>query len=364
MNNNELKQKVYLAMSGGVDSSVAAYLLQQQGFDVTGVYMKNWSEESFVGDFKPHCPWKRDVKDVRAVCKLLGIPMKVYNFEKEYNTQVIDYFFAGEKKGLTPNPDIVCNRKVKFGLFLNRSLKDGAELIATGHYAKIRRKYNVSRIRYELHGAKDRKKDQTYFLCQLTQSQLSKTIFPLGKLTKLEVREIAKKLNLPTAEKQESMGICFVGEVDFVKFLKSRIKETPGSIVTPEGKIVGEHIGLPFYTIGQRKGIGFAGGVPYYVVEKNQKKNELVVAPGEHNPLLYEKIVEIKQISWQSGSSLRLPIAMKAQIRYRQVPQPATLRKVRGKLIVEFKSKQRAVTPGQFCAFYKNSVLLGCGVIV
>lgn len=350
-------------MSGGVDSSVAAFLLLQKGHEVTGVYMKNWSEESFVGDFKPHCPWKRDVADVRKVCKILGIPMKVYNFEKEYNKYVIDYFFEGERKGLTPNPDVVCNRKVKFGLFLEKALKDGADYIATGHYARIKQRYELRDKNYELRAAVDKSKDQTYFLCQLTQKQLAKTLFPLGDITKPEVRQIAKRLKLPTAEKQESMGICFVGEVDFVKFLKSRIKENPGDIVTPEGKAVGKHMGLPFYTIGQRRGIGYAGGVPYYVVGKNMKKNQLMVAPGEHNPLLYSKNVSLRNVTWQNGKAPKLPMEVKAMIRYRQKPQKATIKKTTKGFVVEFSKSQRAVTSGQFTVFYSDKVLLGCGVI-
>src|SRR3989344_5398685 len=364
--------KVYMAMSGGVDSSVGAYLLQKQGYDVTGVYMKNWSEESFGGKFAKYCPWRKDLADVKNVCRILNIPVKVYNFEKEYNRKVINYFFEGEKKGLTPNPDVVCNREIKFGLFLNKALREGADMIATGHYTRRSREFkikinhkNYKKIEiYKLYPAKDKNKDQSYFLCTLTQKQLAKSIFPLGDYIKPEIRKIAKQLKLPNADKPESMGICFVGEVKLEEFLKARIKEKHGDIISTEGEVIGKHKGLPFYTIGQRRGIEIGGGMPYYVVGKDLKRNQLIVAKGSHLPQLYSKSLLIKNMHWISGKAPRLPLSCQAIIRYRQDLQRAKISRSAGNLKVSFSSKQRAVTPGQFCALYEKGVLLGGGEII
>ena len=350
-------------MSGGVDSSVAAYLLQKQGYDVTGVYMKNWSEESLGGKFSKYCPWRRDLADVRKVGRILKIPVKVYNFEKEYNKKVIDYFFQGELKGETPNPDVICNREIKFGLFLKKALTDGADLIATGHYARLRQTKTPKGLIYQIVKAKDENKDQSYFLCLLSQKQLRYSLFPLGEYTKPEVRNIAKRLRFPNADKEESMGICFVGEVKLEEFLKARIKERPGNIVTVEGKVVGRHKGLPFYTIGQRRGIEVGGGVPYYVVAKDMKKNLLIVAAGSRSPELFSKKILLRSINWIAGFPPKLPLRCWARIRYRQQLQKAIVKKTKMGLLVEFASPQRAVTPGQFCALYKRGVLLGGGEI-
>ena len=351
-------RKVFVAMSGGVDSSVAALLLKSQGYDVTGVYMKNWSEESFGGQFAAFCPWREDLKDVRAVCKKLGIPLKVYNFEKEYGKKVIDYFFCGEKAGKTPNPDVICNREIKFGLFLRRAIADGADFVATGHYAK---KISIPEG-FALKIAKDKNKDQTYFLCLLNQRQLARALFPLGGYTKPEVRELARKAGLPTAEKPESMGICFVGEIKMDDFLRARIRQHPGDIVSVEGKILGRHKGLPFYTIGQRKGLRIPGLKPWFVVDKKIKTNRLVVAAGSKNHSLFKKTVGLEKWHWLAAKTEKTRFRCLARIRHRQPLQAAVFYPGRYPKIA-FIRPQRAVTPGQFCTIYRNGVLLGGGAI-
>lgn len=377
------KPRVFVAMSGGVDSSVTAALLKQKGYDVVGVYMKNWSGKIFPKKFSKNCPWKKDLRDVKKVCIKIGIPFKVYDFEKEYVKRVIDYFFDEEIKGKTPNPDIMCNREIKFGLFLKKAHKGGADYVATGHYVKKSksstdshsknftrpnpavaglRRARKSKIRFKLSMAKDKTKDQSYFLCLLTQKQIEKSLFPLGNYIKIEVRKIAKKLKLPTAERPESMGICFVGEVNIKDFLKTRIKEKPGDIITTEGEIVGRHQGLPFYTIGQRKGIELSGG-PYYVAEKDLKNNRLIVTNNPYHKALFKKEIKVKNINWIEGVPPKFPFSCSSRIRYQQSLQRAVVRKEKGKVIVKFQESQRAVTSGQFCVFYKRNEMLGGGVI-
>ncbi|MFA6428016.1 MAG: tRNA 2-thiouridine(34) synthase MnmA [Candidatus Buchananbacteria bacterium] len=364
------KTLVYVGISGGVDSAVAAALLLQQGYQVVGVFMKNWSTESFGGTFSGACPWEKDLAEARQVCQKLKIPLKVYNFEQEYDKQVLRYFFKEEQAGRTPNPDIMCNREIKFGLFLNQAVSEGADFIATGHYVKKKVescKSKIARkklIRYQLVIPKDQHKDQSYFLCLLKQPQLAKALFPLGDLTKPEVRQLAKKFGLANANRPDSMGICFVGEVKIIDFIKARIKETPGQIITTNGKIIGVHQGLPFYTIGQRQGLNLGGGGPYYVVAKNKRKNQLVVAVGDQDPALYTKKIKITKVSWQQGVPPKFPLVCQVRLRHQQPLQQARIIKQHSKLVVLFTKPQRAATPGQFCVIYKNKKLLGGGVIV
>jgi len=365
-NTKKSKPIVFVAMSGGVDSSVAAALLKKQGYEVVGVYMKNFSGRFFPKRFSMFCPWKKDLRDVKRVCLKIGIPFRVYDFEKEYEERVINYFFEEEIKGKTPNPDILCNREIKFGLFLKKALSEGADFIATGHYVRKKavKDKETKKIVYKLLMAKDRTKDQSYFLCLLKQHQIKKVIFPLGNYTKKQVRQIAKKMNLPTAERPESMGICFVGEVDINDFLKTRIKETPGDIVTVDGKVIGKHKGLAFYTIGQRRGIGVSGKVPYYVVAKDIKHNRLIVAEGAENKALFKKEIKLKKVNWIKGIPPKFPFSCQARIRHQQPLQKAVVKKENNRICVEFSTPQKGVAPGQFCVFYKREEMLGGGIIV
>ncbi|MFA6524701.1 MAG: tRNA 2-thiouridine(34) synthase MnmA [Patescibacteria group bacterium] len=363
------KLKVFVGMSGGVDSSVAAYLLKKRGYDVVGVFMKNWTEtmpsdEKALKNKFDLCPWVTDQEDMRKVCVKLKIPFYTFDFEKEYKEKVIDYFYKSYKKGITPNPDIMCNKEIKFKLFLDKCLSLGADFIATGHYAQILEVRNSrSKTTYQLLKGKDVNKDQSYFLCTLNQHQLSKTLFPIGAYTKTTVRSIAKKIGLPTHDKKDSQGICFIGEVDLKEFLKIRLKETPGKIRTTDGEIIGNHIGLPFYTIGQRKGINIGGGIPYYVVTKDTEANELIVAKGSHDQKLFCKTLIADHVHWIDEEP-KFPLKCTAKIRYRQTDQELTVTKISNNVLsAEFIEPQRAITPGQSIVFYKSTVLIGSAVI-
>lgn len=361
------RKKVFVAMSGGVDSSVAAALLKEQGFDVTGIFMKNWSEKitlkknGLLAETQL-CPWVTDQEDMRRVCSQLEIPFYTFDFEADYKKNVIDYFFEGYQAGRTPNPDVMCNKEIKFKLYLEKSLRLGADFIATGHYARIKAKKGKFGKEFHLLKGMDRSKDQSYFLYNLNQKQLSRIIFPVGNYTKSQIRSLAREKGLVTHNKKDSQGICFIGEVNIEEFLKTRIKEKHGKIVTKVGKIIGTHQGLCFYTIGQRKGIKIGGGIPYYVVGKNLKNNTLIVAMGSRNPELYKKWVTISELTWVI-SPPKLPLDCGAKIRYRQPDQKATVDIINKKIKVTFKEPQRAVTPGQSVVFYRGTELLGGGVI-
>jgi len=353
-------------MSGGVDSSVAAALLKGAGFDVIGVFMKFWSEPKRGGlkDFNRCCSVEAE-RRARKVAKILKVPFYVFNFEKEFKKRVVDYFLKEYKAGRTPNPCVVCNKEIKFGLLLEKALKLGADFMATGHYARLQR----GTQNYKLLKGKDKQKDQSYFLWQLNQKQLKHILFPVGNYTKNQVRQLAKKFKLPVFEAPESQEICFI-RTDVNDFLKKHLKPRPGPIICStskveqkfEQKIMGRHQGLWFYTIGQRKGIGLAGG-PYYVLNKDTKNNALIVAKNEKD--LYEKDLVVRNINWLSGKVPKLTLKIKAKIRYRHKPASATITKILNSkfYILKFNHPQRAITPGQSAVFYRGQELLGGGVI-
>ncbi len=345
-------------MSGGVDSSVAALLLLQSGYEVTGAYMKQWSDSK---ELSGVCTWKDDRRDALRVAAHLAIPLLTLDFEKEYRKWVVKYMFDEYRRGRTPNPDVYCNKFVKFGFWMEKARELGFDYLATGHYAQLEK---VGRT-VKMLEAKDKEKDQTYFLHQLSQEQLSHTLFPIGHLKKSQVRALAKKYKLPTAERAESMGICFIGEVPMKDFLQQKIKPKKGKIITTSGEKIGVHEGLPFYTIGQRHGFSQAGGTePLFVVGKNMKKNELIVG-NEDDPALYQKEIRLEDVHFISGQAPKFPLQCLVRMRHRQKLQTVSL--VRGKKVFEvmlhFKKPQKAVTPGQFAVLYKDGECLGGGVI-
>lgn len=363
MRNISKDNKILVAMSGGVDSSTTAALLVDKGYDVTGAYMVNFdSTENDIydeDDLNLEC-WRDDYRDALRVAAHLDIDLLRFDFKEEYRKFVLDYMFQEYKAGRTPNPDVLCNKSVKFGAWLEEARERGFDMLATGHYAAIEKKEN----KYHLMQPKDKEKDQTYFLHQLTQQQLKDALFPLGKYTKNEVRTMAKDFNLPTAEREESMGICFVGEVPMDEFLKNKIEEEPGDIIQDETEEkIGEHEGLMFYTIGQRRGFEQPGGdEPLYVIEKDFENNELIVGY-EDNPKLYSKQVEIKEVNWILDEQPKLPFSCKVRYRHLQELRSAEIFIENKKMIVEFAEPQRAVTPGQFVVFYRDKECLGGGVI-
>ena len=357
--NTPLKIKVFVAMSGGVDSSVAALLLKKQDYDLVGCYIKGWYPVSSADEPQSfYCAWKEDRRDAMRVCAKLKMPFITVDAEKEYKKEVVDYMISEYKAGRTPNPDIMCNKSVKFGVFLKKALAMGADYIATGHYVK-KLKNNALAI------AKDLNKDQSYFLWTLTQEQLKYCLFPLGDLLKSEVRHIAKKNGLATAEKEESQGVCFIGEFNMEDFLKKYIKPKKGKIVTAGGKIIGEHNGLAFYTIGQRHGFGFGGGEggPYYIVEKDFKNNRLIVAEKKDEKSFSRKEVIIENTSWISAVP-KIGRKYQARIRYRQPLEECEVAEVsKNSTKIIFKNPQRAVTPGQSFVIYDGEEMLGGGII-
>lgn len=349
--------RVVVGMSGGVDSSVTALLLKEQGYDVVGIFMKNWDDTDEHGV----CTATEDFEDVVRVANQLDIPYYSVNFEKEYWDKVFTYFLDEYKAGRTPNPDVMCNKEIKFKAFLDHALALGADYVATGHYARIRKNGD----RYEMLRGKDSNKDQTYFLNQLPQSVLGKIMFPLGEYTKEEVRDIAKKHNLATATKKDSTGICFIGERNFKEFLSEYLPAQPGKMMTMDGEVKGQHDGLMYYTIGQRQGLGIGGpGGPWFVVGKNLEKNVLYVAQGYHNDYLYSDALEALQVNWISGQDITEPFTCTAKFRYRQKDSEVTVYPLdKNQVRVVFREPQRAITPGQAVVFYDGEVCLGGGTI-
>jgi tRNA-uridine 2-sulfurtransferase len=360
------KKKVLLGMSGGVDSSVSAVLLLEQGYEVIGGFMKNWSDGE-EGD-KDDCGWKAERRDAMRVAAQLGISFHTFDFEKEYRERVYEYMIAEYKAGRTPNPDVLCNKYMKFDLFLRAAYELGCDFVATGHYARVHcDEYGVS----HLFAGVDQNKDQSYFLCQLTQEQIARALFPVGHLQKSEVRDVARKNNLVVAEKKDSQGICFVGKVAMADFLGERIAEHEGNIVTTDGKVLGKHKGFEFYTVGQREGLGVGGrsggeGEPLYVVERRSETNEVVVAVGDNDPALFKTTLRATNFTETYSNALcdHENKKISARIRYRQPLVGCEFVMQDVELAVHFDTPQRAVAPGQFVAFYSGEELLGSGVIV
>ena len=394
-------KKVVVGLSGGVDSSVAAFLLKEQGYEVIGLFMKNWHDDSVT--ISKECPWLEDSNDALIVAEKLGIPFQTVDLSKEYKEKIVDYMFSEYEKGRTPNPDVLCNREIKFDVFLKIALQLGADYVATGHYCRKDVMDNATGEKtYRLLAGKDKNKDQSYFLCQLSQEQLAKTLFPIGELTKPEVREIAAQNNLITADKKDSQGLCFIGKVRLPEFLQQKLLPKKGKIVqvpdsvahytrhTPEfrskseelaffsekpayeltdGKVVGEHQGAHYFTIGQRKGLDVGGTPePLFVIDTDVDQNIIYTGEGKDHPGLYRRtlFVTSNELHWVRPDLALEPdgsMQVQARIRYRQPLQTATLYMVEGGLYVDFEEKQSAITEGQFVAWYRDEELIGSGVI-
>ena len=349
---------VIVGLSGGVDSAVAALLLQRQGYRVSGLFMKNWEEDDRDG----HCAAEEDLKEVRTLCALLHIPLHTMNFSSEYWDRVFSYFLDELKAGRTPNPDVLCNKEIKFKAFLQHALDLGADAIATGHYARLTTRDGLTQLRK----ARDRNKDQTYFLHTLGQKELRHALFPLGELTKPEVRRIAQDAGLPNYARKDSTGICFIGERNFKQFLARYLPAQPGDLRTTRGEHKGRHDGLMYYTLGQRQGLGIGGpGEAWYVVDKDLQSNTLYVEQGDQHPALYSISLSADQLHWTTDTRPSLPLACSAKTRYRQEDQESHVQATSGDGVeVQFSQPQRAVTPGQSVVFYADDLCLGGGTIV
>ncbi len=393
-------QTVVVGLSGGVDSSVAAHLLKEQGYNVIGLFMRNWNDASVT--LEDECPWIEDSADALLTAEKLGIPFQVIDLSDVYKERIVDYMFAEYEKGRTPNPDVLCNREIKFDIFLKTAMDLGADYVATGHYARREEVEIDSKKVYKLLAGKDNNKDQSYFLCQLSQEQLSKALFPIGDLEKPEVRRIAKELNLVTADKKDSQGLCFIGKVSLPDFLQQQLKPKAGEIVEIKadnsiyleekptfftkweelaheakgisyqkdfGKVVGKHDGAHYFTKGQRKGLGVGGMVePLFVLDTDVEKNIIYTGQGSSHPGLFKKALYIQEeeIHW-IREDLKLnedeTMEVMVRIRYRQPLQKATLHKAAKGLYIEFEKPQSAITEGQFAAWYLDDELIGSGVI-
>ena len=391
------KGRAIIGLSGGVDSSVAAYLLKEQGYEVIGLFMKNWHDESVT--LSNECPWLEDSNDAMLVAEKIGIPFQTVDLSREYKERIVDYMFDEYSKGRTPNPDVLCNREIKFDVFLKIAISLGAIYVATGHYCQKKSFKNQSgKEIFQLIAGKDNKKDQSYFLCQLSQKQLSNVLFPIGHLNKDQVRKIALKQNLITAEKKDSQGLCFIGKVKLPDFLQQQLKPKMGKIIEiptnfsnyfksknsdndilkrsikprykpTDGIEVGKHNGAHFYTIGQRKGLGVGGNVePLFIIDTDMDNNIIYVGQGKVHPGLYRLALRVSQrdihwvrddLSLNSGENL----SVDARIRYRQVLQKATLFQTENTMYISFQKPQFAITSGQFVAWYKEKELIGSGVI-
>jgi len=393
-------KRVIIGLSGGVDSSVAAYLLKEQGYEVIGLFMKNWHDDSVT--ISNECPWLDDSNDAMLVAEKLGIPFQTVDLSEQYKERIVDYMFHEYEKGRTPNPDVLCNREIKFDVFMKIALELGADYVATGHYCRKGVIEKGNKELYQLLAGADLNKDQSYFLCQLSQEQLSKALFPIGELTKPEVREIATKLDLVTAEKKDSQGLCFIGKVKLPDFLQQQLKPKEGVIVEvpkeqdvfndvetafnsteeklkylsrkieykiSDGKIVGKHQGAHYFTKGQRKGLAVGGTIePLFVIDTDVEENVIYTGQGKDHPGLFKKALFVSnaELHWiREDLKLQIDETMEvlARIRYRQPLQKAILHKVDSGLYVEFKEFQSAITEGQFVAWYIDDELIGSGVI-
>ncbi|MFO7579312.1 MAG: tRNA 2-thiouridine(34) synthase MnmA [Nitrosomonas halophila] len=355
------KQRVVVGMSGGVDSSVAALLLKQQGYDVVGLFMKNWEED----DTDEYCSSRQDFLDAVSVADILDMPLEVVNFSAEYRERVFNLFLAEYKAGRTPNPDVLCNSEIKFKAFLEHAITMGADWIATGHYAQVRQAKGL----YQLLKGEDGNKDQSYFLYRLNQQQLARTLFPIGHLYKRDVRRMAREHGLPNSSKKDSTGICFIGERPFREFLNRYLPIEPGEIRTLDGRVVGQHQGLMYYTIGQRQGLGIGGTRggderPWFVADKDMANNLLYVVQGHDHPALFRSMLTAEDLSWISGTPPHPYWVYAAKIRYRQTDAPCTILGFEQEICrIGFAAQQWGVTPGQSVVIYESNVCLGGGVI-
>jgi tRNA-uridine 2-sulfurtransferase len=359
------KQRVVIGLSGGVDSAVSAWLLKEQGHEVVGLFMKNWEDD----DDSEYCSTRQDWLDAASVADVLGIDIEAVNFADQYKDRVFADFLREYSAGRTPNPDVLCNAEIKFKAFLDHATALGAESIATGHYARVRRIDEQAPARFELLRGLDASKDQSYFLHRLNQQQLSRAMFPVGELRKTQVRDIAAQLKLPNATKKDSTGICFIGERPFREFLNRYLPTQPGPVLNDQGDVVGEHIGLAFYTLGQRKGIGVGGfkggdGQPWYVAAKDMARNTLTIVQGHDHPLLLSHQLNAQDVSWVAGQAPQDLGTLGAKTRYRQSDAACSLiSESADQFALSFARPQWAVTPGQSAVLYEGEVCLGGGII-